>query len=71
MQIKQTNISIFLPIFGLTVSFGDPLWFAMYHDHDDKHDDTDKLGLLWLNKNLKSAEESGAFTFTLKINLKC
>ena len=32
IQIKQTNISIFSPIFGLTVSFADPLWFAMYRD---------------------------------------
>ena len=30
IQIKQTNISIFLPIYGLTVSFADPLGFAMY-----------------------------------------
>ena len=31
IQIKQTNISIFLLIFRLTVSFVDPLWFAIYH----------------------------------------
>ena len=29
IQIRQTNISIFLSIFGLTVSFGYPCWFAM------------------------------------------
>ena len=34
IQIKQTSISIFLPIFGLTVSFADPLWFAMSMNHD-------------------------------------
>ena len=31
-QVKQTNISMFLLIFRLTVSFADPLWFAMYRD---------------------------------------
>ena len=30
IKIKQTNTSIFLPTFKLTVSFEDPLWFTMY-----------------------------------------
>ena len=31
-QIKQTNLSILSLIFGLIVSFADPLWFTMYRD---------------------------------------
>ena len=44
-QIKQTNISIFLPIFGLTVPFADPLWFAMYRDQGSQKRHNEKLGL--------------------------
>ena len=29
IQMKQTNNSIFWPMFGLTVSFADPLWLAI------------------------------------------
>ena len=32
IQIEQTNISTFSPIFRLTVSFADPLWITMYRN---------------------------------------
>ena len=44
-KTKQTNISIFSPIFGLTISFADPIWFAMYCDRGSQKNRDDKLDL--------------------------
>ena len=35
---NKTNISIFLPISGPTVSFQNPLWFAIYDDRGSNKD---------------------------------
>ena len=45
MQIKQTNVLIFSPIFKLAVSFVDQLWFAIYRDPGSYKRRDDKLGL--------------------------
>ena len=67
IQIKQTNISIFLPVFWLTGFFTDPPLYTMIKAHK-KDAMTNLASLLGLSKNLTSVEESGASTFTLKKN---
>ena len=56
----------------VTVSFADPLWFAMYHDRgSQKRCNKNLASLPWISKNLTFAEESCPSTFDLKIFLKC
>ena len=50
IQIKQTNISIFSPIFELTVSFADTLWLAICCDQGSWKRGDDKLDLCLLIK---------------------
>ena len=70
IQTKQTNISIFSPIFRLTVSFADPFWFAVYSNQGSQKDVMANFAsLFWLSKNLTFAEDSGATTFTLTVRL--
>ena len=61
IQMKQTNISILSPIFGLTVFFiqthFDSLCTAI--EVHKKEPMTNLASLLWLNKNLTSVEERG------------
>ena len=47
MQIKQTNISIFSPIVGLTVSFAEPLSFVMYRNEAHKKDAMTNLASIY------------------------
>ena len=66
VQIKDSNISIFLPIFQLTVSFTDPLWFAMYHNQCSYKRSNDKLGpsLLYILIDLTIVSSIGNRTST-------
>ena len=66
VQIKDSNISIFLPIFQLTVSFTDPLWFAMYHNRCSYKRSNDKLGpsLLYILIDLTIVSSIGNRTST-------
>ena len=47
MQIKQTNISIFSPIVGLTVSFAEPLSFVRYRNEAHKKDAMTNLASIY------------------------
>ena len=73
MQIKQTYISIFLPIFGLTSLLCRPTLIRYVPQSRLIREDAMRnlASLLCLSKNLISAEESGASTFTMKKKLKC
>ena len=70
IQTKQTNISIFLPKFGLLSLLCRPTLISYVpRSRLIKKTQWQTWPLFWLSKNLTSAKESGASTFTLRERL--
>ena len=73
IPIIQTNISIFLPKCGVSLlqTHLDSLCLCTTIEAHKKDAMTNLASLLWLSKNVTSAEKSSASTFTLKNKIKC